>query len=221
MKQISSVTITKKFLELLLISILQALNYEIMNYIDLFLLAILVYSALKGYKKGFIVQVASFGGLLLGILGAIGLSDVTSAIMKDHTGFGGRTLPFVAFVVTFVAIVIGVHFLAKIVEKGAKAVKLGTANRVFGVVLALVKMTFIISVFLVILNGIDRHIHILPRESVSNSFLYSPVSKFAPAVFPYLKPSPKNDKKQNKQEQKEAYNFINLNVTTSKMNKIG
>jgi membrane protein required for colicin V production len=88
---------------------------------------------------------------------------------------------------TFVLIVVLVQLLSRALDKLIKAVALGPFNRVAGLLFGVLKSAFIISIFLVILNGIDRRIPFIPEEHKQNSLLYQPLSRLAPAIFPFLK----------------------------------
>ena len=88
---------------------------------------------------------------------------------------------------TFILIVIGVHFIGKIVNKFIDAVALGFVNRIFGMLFSILKISFIISIILVITTKIDASYPFLPLEKLNNSLLFKPLLSFAPTIFPYLK----------------------------------
>ena len=56
-----------------------------------------------------------------------------------------------------------------------------------GMLFGILKTALIISIVLVIINSIERRIPFIPEEHKENSLLYQPLSKLAPAIFPYLK----------------------------------
>ncbi|MCK5822370.1 MAG: CvpA family protein [Bacteroidales bacterium] len=158
-----------------------------MNYFDLIILVALLWSAYKGFSKGFIHSIASFAALLLGIYGAIKFSDVTSHYLIQNFHFNPNYLPIISFAVTFVIIVVAVHFAATLIDKLIKAIALGFINRILGAVFGIAKIAFIISIILVIVNGLDKNLKFLSPQLKQNSFLYKPLSNFAPSIFPYLK----------------------------------
>ena len=157
-----------------------------MNYFDIAFAGLLIYSAYKGFSKGIIIQAASLTALLLGVFDAIKFSDVTSKFLNNEFGFETKYLPLVSFAITFVVIVIAVHLIAKIIDKLMKAVALGFVNRIAGLTFGILKTAFIISIILVILNNIDKKYSFMPRDKLQESFLYKPLSDFAPWLFPYL-----------------------------------
>lgn len=157
-----------------------------MNYFDIIFAAILLYSAYKGFSKGIVIQAASLVALLLGIFGAIKFSDITSDFLVREFELTTQYLPLISFAITFVIIVLGVHLVARIVDKLMKAVALGFINRISGLIFGLIKTAFIISIVLVIVNNSDKKFNFLPEKKVEESLLYEPLSNFAPFLFPYL-----------------------------------
>ena len=47
-------------------------------------------------------------------------------------------------------------------------------------------MLFLISIVLVFVNSIDRRFPFIPEQHKENSLLYRPLSRLAPAIFPFL-----------------------------------
>ncbi|MBS3807052.1 MAG: CvpA family protein [Bacteroidales bacterium] len=158
-----------------------------MNLFDLVFIVLLIWSAYRGFTKGFILQLSTLAALLLGIYGAIHFSDFTARMLTEHFSISTDYLSIIAFALTFVAIVIAVHLLARLIEKLIQAIALGFINRILGIVFGIAKTAFIISIILVLVNKANDKYHFLPREKTENSLLYRPLSDFAPSIFPYLK----------------------------------
>ena len=157
-----------------------------MNSIDLVFAILLLWSAYRGFTKGFIVQLATLAALLLGILGAVLFSDLTSSLIIKKFEISGQYLPILSFAVTFIVIVIAVHLFAKMLNKLIDAIALGIVNRLLGVLFSLLKTAFIVSIILVLINKADNKFNFIPDDTKENSFLYKPLSNFAPMIFPYL-----------------------------------
>ncbi len=158
-----------------------------MNYIDILFLLVFAWSAYKGFTKGFVIAVASLIALLVGIFGAIRFSGFTAGWLKDQFELQSRHIDLIAFVITFILIIIGVHLIARLLDKLIEAVALGFVNRIAGVLFNLVKTAFIISVILVVLNKINEQAPFLPSQKIENSVFYKPLSALAPAIFPRLR----------------------------------
>jgi membrane protein required for colicin V production len=157
-----------------------------MNTVDLVFAILLLWAAYRGFTKGFIVQLATLAALLLGILGAVLFSDFTSDLIIKKFEVSGQYLPVLSFAVTFIAIVIAVHLLAKMLNKLIDAIALGIVNRLLGVLFSILKTAFIVSIILVLINKADNKFNFIPDDTKENSILYKPLSNFAPMIFPYL-----------------------------------
>ena len=66
------------------------------------------------------------------------------------------------------------------------AIALGIVNRLLGVLFSVLKIAFIVSIILVLINKADNKYNFIPDETKENSLLYKPLSNFAPMIFPYL-----------------------------------
>ncbi len=91
----------------------------------------------------------------------------------------------IAFVITFCAIVVCIHFIGVLADKVVDAVQLGFLNRLLGMVFGAVKNILILSVIFSVLNAIDARRHFLP-ESVEGSKFYKPISDIVPSIFPVI-----------------------------------
>ena len=157
-----------------------------MMILDLIFLAIFIYAAYRGYKKGFLLQAATLAILILGIFGAVKFSGNVSALIMEKTGANGEYLPVLSFAITFILIVVCIHFLTRVIEKLLDRIALTFLNRIVGILFNLIKYAFIISAVLVIIDTINRKANIFPEEKLNQSRLYHPLSSLAPALFPYL-----------------------------------
>lgn len=158
-----------------------------MNYLDIIIIIPVLWSIYKGFTKGFVIEVASVGALLLGIYGSIKFSGFASSFISDNTDLSESYVPIVSFAVTFLVIVIGVKLLANLIDKLVKAVALGFFNRIGGAAFGVVKSVLILSVVLVILNHIDEKVSFIPKHVKEDSLLFEPVLNAAPTIFPIIK----------------------------------
>jgi len=153
-----------------------------MNYFDIIVGLLLVFALYKGFKNGLITELASIVALALGLYGAIMFSDLTAQYLKQY--LNSSYIGLISFVLTFILIVIAVHFVAKLINKLLEAVALGTVNRMLGAMFSVLKYAFVISVLLAVVNGISSGI--IPEKTKQSSILYGPVSNLSLQIFPYL-----------------------------------
>ncbi len=156
------------------------------NVFDIVIVVLLAWSAFRGFSKGIISAIASLGALLFGIWGAIQFSKLTAVFLADFIHVEERVMGIIAFAVTFVGIVIGVHFVAKLTEKLLEAVALSFINKMFGALFGTIKILFIASVVLFFVNAANSKMSFLSQEFQDTSVFYKPISNIAPRVFNYL-----------------------------------
>jgi len=157
-----------------------------MNYIDIVLGLLLVFSAISGFRKGLIVELASLAALILGIWGAIEFSYITSDFLAENFDLTTKYLNIISFIITFVVIVILVHIIGSVVNKLVETVMLGFINKLAGLAFGILRSALILSIILVVFDKIDEDVEILSREAKEESRLYAPIRNFAPSIFPFI-----------------------------------
>ncbi len=156
------------------------------NIFDLIVIVMLAWSAYRGFSKGLIASAASLIALLLGVWGAIKFSSFTAGYLVNYIHVDEKLLSIISFAVTFILIVIAIHFIAKAIEGLANAVALGIVNKIFGAAFGVLKTAFIISVILVFINAANARLGFLSSEFKKESMLYQPIAAFATKIFKYL-----------------------------------
>ena len=176
-----------------------------MNILDIIFLVPLLFALYRGFKKGLIHMAASLVALVLGIIGAIKLRPLFASLLDSLFDISSDYMNVIAFSVAFVSIVLVVHLVAFVVEKLIKAVALSFVNRLLGMGFGLLVTAFVISMILWPVNQVNGEKQIIKPERIEGSFLYKPLSAFAPAVFPYLK---KQDWKEFIPKRKEGEEYV-------------
>lgn len=157
-----------------------------MNWIDLIIIVLLVLGLARGFIDGFVRELASLMALILGIWGAIKFSAFTASKLYDYFDMTGRYVGIIAFLITFIVIVIIIHFIGIAVDKFVDTLALGFLNRLLGLVFGVFRSALILSVIFVVFNAIDAKHHFLPRETIAQSKFYNPIADIAPVIFPII-----------------------------------
>jgi membrane protein required for colicin V production len=160
-----------------------------MNYLDIIILIPLLWAGFRGFKRGLVIELASLASLGLGIYGAIKFSDYVAVVLNENVEVKKEFLPLLAFSLTFIAIVIGVYFLGKWIEKLVNMIALKILNKLAGMVFSIARFALILSVIMLILETADEKLGILPKQSMQEAVLYQPIAGFAPMVIPAIKNS--------------------------------
>ena len=155
-----------------------------MGYLDIILCILLIWGLYNGYTKGLIIQMASLLALILGVYGAIMFSNLTQGILTSNFQIDNKYIPIISFATTFIAIVIAVHFLGKVLEKSINMIALGLFNKLLGAVFGLLKVALLLSALIFVFEGLDKQFSLIPQDAKSKSVLYRPMSKLIPAIVP-------------------------------------
>lgn len=162
-----------------------------MNIIDIVLLILFAWFAYQGFKKGFIIELASLVALILGIYAAIHFSEYAKYFLVNSLNMDNDYVPITSFVITFIIVVIIVYAFGRILEKLIKMVALGFLNKLAGGIFGILKAAVFVSIAFLILN--HYNINFISAEKRNNSLMYSPIEGIAPFVWSQL--DELNDKK--------------------------
>ncbi len=160
-----------------------------MNLLDLILILPVAYGAWIGFKKGFVIEIATLLALVLGVWGAIVFSDYVGRSLSENTSIDGRYVSMTAFTITFLGIAIGIYFLGKLIEKSVNLVAMKPINKIAGLSFGGLKWLFAISVVLVIIEAFDSKSSFVSGDSKENSLLYEPVKTVSLTSIPALEDS--------------------------------
>jgi membrane protein required for colicin V production len=158
-----------------------------MNYLDIILIILLGLAALRGLKKGLILELATLVALVLGILAGFYLSDFVSGLLEKGFDYHGKYINIISFIIVFIAVIVLVRLLARIIEKAVKAIALGFLNKLGGAIFSVLKVAFILSILIYFLDRFDESKKFIKPEARNNSFLFPVVQKLAPAFIPKMK----------------------------------
>ena len=157
-----------------------------MSFLDMLFGALLAFSLYKGIKNGLFVEIASFISLLLGIYIAIKFSSFMKELIMKHVSWNPNTIQVTAFILTFILVVIGVYFLAKILTGIADFAFLGWANKLGGGFFRVLKTILILSIFIALFEKINFNETFAKKETLDKSIFYNPVKKVAAFVYPSI-----------------------------------
>lgn len=157
-----------------------------MSYLDIILIIPLAWSVYKGFRRGLIIEIASLVGLILGIYGALNFSDFTESYLRANYQLDFEHLHLLSFALTFVGIVVIVYILGKILEKVINIVALGLLNKIAGLAFGVIKMALILSVLILIFEGINANTNLVSEKEKSESVLYRPIAGLVPMIMPLI-----------------------------------
>jgi membrane protein required for colicin V production len=145
---------------------------------------ILIFSIVQGVRNGFVIELASTVGFVLGILGAILIGGWFETFLNRW--FTWQYLGIVSFFIVFFAIVITTHYLAITLTAMMKLAAINIFNRIAGAIFSCFKYAFIISILIMTLNFFAKEGHFLTNEEMAKSKLYKPLEQISPLIFPWI-----------------------------------
>ena len=139
-----------------------------MSTIDITLMVLIIIGAVIGYREGFLMELFSFLGIVLGVIGAFKLLGWAILLLTDNFNIDKKILPYVAFAVVFLAIVIVVRLIGNMIKLSIDKSFLGRVDQVAGAGLGLLKTAFMLSVVFWIVASLHYEI---PAKYTDNSII--------------------------------------------------
>ena len=155
-----------------------------MNILDVIVFVLIALATYGGFKSGFIMEVSTFIGLIVGLYAATQLSGLLAEYLKDHVN--SSIVGVVSFFIIFLTILLLTVIVAKIVTGLAEVFALGIINRIFGGLLGAIKALFIISLLLALLAHFSPNNYLLSDEMKSTSVTYKTLKSIYDVTFPFL-----------------------------------
>ncbi|MCG8387676.1 MAG: CvpA family protein [Cytophagales bacterium] len=150
-----------------------------MNLLDIVLAVILLFAAYKGFQRGFLLEVIAVAAFVLAVLGGFKLLHWGMELLGQYFNLHGEILPYVSFVLIFIAIVLIVNVIGRFLKKIVDMTLLGPVDSIAGAVISMIKWAFGISIILWLSNSFGL---VFPGSWVDQSILYPYLLTFAPQV---------------------------------------
>ena len=129
-----------------------------MNIADIIIAIFLIIGAYHGYKRGFIIELIGIVAFVLAIIGGLKLLHIgMESLARVWDGFGAF-LPFAAFMIIFVVIIILVNLAGKVLKNSIDWTPLGFIDNFAGAVLGLLKMAIAFGIMFWVINILEIHI---------------------------------------------------------------
>jgi membrane protein required for colicin V production len=145
---------------------------------DIILGIIILSGAISGYREGFLMTAISLVAIILGILGGFMLLGKAMLMLDSNFQIDQSVLPYVAFAVVFVLIVVLVSWVGGLLRDTVRHTFLGGVDQAVGAIIGMVKTAFMLSVTFWILNALKVDI----ADWFASSRLYAIIEDFAPLV---------------------------------------
>ena len=154
-----------------------------MNGLDIVFGILILLGAFQGYRAGFLLELFSLLAVILGILGGFKLMGFTMVLLADKLDLNEKMLPYIAFALVFLLIVLAVNLLGKLLKASADKSFLGLFDSAAGALLGLIRTVFMLSVILWLVDSLKFK---LLSSWTDASSLYPIVAGFAPKLTAWI-----------------------------------
>ena len=156
------------------------------SYLDIFFAIPLIWGIVRGLMSGFIRSLSVFVGLILGITLAQTYAADLSPTIQEWFTLSARQCLSIAYVTIFVAVMIVVAIIARILDKFLHLILLGWLNKLLGAIFGFFKWAIILSFFVMVIEYANSKFEFLSQEKKSESLLYEPIKEIVPTIMPYV-----------------------------------
>jgi membrane protein required for colicin V production len=145
-------------------------------WIDILSGTILIIAILQGYRNGLIKALVSFFSLFIGLILAFQCAGYVADLLKEHTKIASHWLPFIAFLVVLIGVMILLKMITGILQQSAEWLLLGWLNKLLGILLYAVIYGTILSAFIyfMLLLGV------IEKTKLANSYSFSYLESWWP-----------------------------------------
>jgi len=157
-----------------------------LNFLDLMFGGLIIYGGFKGFRKGFIVELASLLALVLGIYGAIHFSGFISEQLTNYIDWDKRYVDLGAFGLTSIGIIFGVSLIGKMLTSLAKLILLNGINRMLGLLFGGLKLAVFSGVILIFLMKANALFGFIPNKVIEQSLLCDSLLILGEWIFDYV-----------------------------------
>jgi membrane protein required for colicin V production len=167
-----------------------------MNVFDIVIVVLLILAFVRGIIKGLFSEIASLIAVVAGVFVAIHYSNYLEFYLVNSTfvDWSDQTNRIVAFSITFLAVVLLIIFIGKLLTKIADITALGMINKFLGGVFGVLKVALILSIIFIFFGRVNSTIPFITKETLDESMLFYPIKSIAPELFPTIIKEDKNGK---------------------------
>lgn len=130
------------------------------------------------------MEIVNILALILALIGGFKLMDQALVVLVETFGKPHPALPFVAFILVFVGIIIGVNVLGKALKGLIGMTILGSVDKFIGGMIGVFKWAFGISILLWMVNAFAPEL--FDEQMRRDALLFPVLLAFAPHIFHIL-----------------------------------
>ena len=157
-----------------------------MNMFDVVVLIIVAYGLIRGFAKGFVIEVSGMIALAVGITSAFKFSTILGNYLGEYVDWQPKIIQIVSFILLFIVIVYAISLLAKMLTKALKVVALGGINRLLGGLFGVLKWTLILCAMSLVFKEVNQIITLMEDSVLKTSFSYPILEEMGGFLFDWV-----------------------------------
>lgn len=146
--------------------------------IDIAFVLVMTLAIFKGIRKGLILGIFSLLAFIIGLAAALKLSVIVAGWLNDSAGSFAKWLPLISFMLVFIAVVLLINLVARLIKKTMQFAMLGWLDSIGGIILYVCIYTIIFSIFLFF----AEKMHLIKTETITASVSYPYIAQWGPKV---------------------------------------
>jgi len=158
-----------------------------MNFIDLTILIIAVLFSIRGFIRGFVLEISSLVGLAAGYVATLlYLNQVVNLLHSFFPSLPKALIQVVSFLFLFIVTNLLLRILAHLLTKTFKLILLGWLNRLLGLLVGLLKGIVLMSIAVFIFSFLPGFNSLLGKADLEHSIFYPVLHLLGPQLYKYL-----------------------------------
>jgi membrane protein required for colicin V production len=154
-----------------------------LNILDIILAGLLIIGAVRGYRKGIILEITGLLGLFLALFGAFQFVDWGVTFIAQFVEVNSGILPAVAFIAIFVGILVSVYLLGNLIKATFHITPFGIFDSLFGGIVGILKWALIISLLFWLIGVLEFE---LQNEQFQSSAILPHIILLAPYFLDFI-----------------------------------
>jgi len=153
-----------------------------MNYLDIIIAIILILFAIGGWRNGIIKEAFSLVAFILGIYGALKLSDWVGGLLGKLINVSPEWMSVISFIVVFIALALLISWLGNLISDLFASMNLGLVDKLGGLLFGIAQGFLLVGVLILLLDffGIKD---VLNEETREGSKLYKASEQVATWIY--------------------------------------
>jgi membrane protein required for colicin V production len=154
-------------------------------WLDIVLIAPLIWGAYIGFKKGLIAQTLGLASIVIGVWLGTQHTEYAHLILEDKVD--PKYLSIASFIFIFLTVVITGAIIIKVLEKLVNLIQLKFLNKIGGIVLGITKVFAFLVIAIFTLESWDTQNLVINKSVKQTSLIYPILSKSSKIIVPNIK----------------------------------